>query len=485
MSDSALRRFAIHASPAQAAALAAALLARPAFAQAWQWLPPDPQPPRSASDWATRHPGEVDLVLWPVQRSTPGAAVDKRGFAPALRPGGQVITFVWPEAGALSPLRVAPAHVDAPADRPWLDLITLVAAATGLADEARCRELSQLPSLLEPHELEAVHRLAEYEQARLEQGLDMALAAPLARHLRTPGLAPAGPQHAAHLLAGQVLAVLGLPDEAPPPAPAEEPPLAAQVAPALAFLAGQKPNKLRRELATQRRNPLGGLVIQAIERALAQRWGLTTAGLREVATVVAGGISADLVLNKANPQSIGFMTDILGVLRAHLLPRHAAGQHFSVLDLGAKTGAGSELLGMLGHGRTYSKLKFSVTSADIDPTYRAYSAAQNRHVEYLNADVFTTGRQWDIVICSHVIEHVPNPLAFVKQLRGLAKQYLVMAFPYGEDPAKRIPGHVNSLDHAFVRALAPARYDIYEGLFWGQSLCCVAVIETAKPPPAS
>jgi SAM-dependent methyltransferase len=252
--------------------------------------------------------------------------------------------------------------------------------------------------------------------------------------------------------------------------------LAGYFAVALASLATHGPQVLLQELAVQKQDRVSGLVMRAIERSLCNRLALSPAVLAEVGRLNSAGISPDFLLTKADPQAVGFMVDLLGVVRQTLLPRLTGGA-FSVLDLGAKSGAGSELMGYLGQSASFSKLKFGITCADIDPTFVDYCRAKHPHVEYLNADVFQAGRQWDIVLCSHVVEHVPNPIDFVRKLRLIARQYVVLAFPYVEDPAKLIPGHIHSLGHDFLRALGPSRYEIYDGMFWSQSLCCIAVID--------
>ena len=248
---------------------------------------------------------------------------------------------------------------------------------------------------------------------------------------------------------------------------------------ALAHLSHFSAGQLREELAAQCLDPAAGLCIGAIERAWSDRMGLSSATLSELGHLNTLGITPDFVLHKADPQAVGFMVDILGVLRDLLLPS-CIGQRLSVLDLGAKSGAGSQLAAYLGQGASFSKIKFDVSCADLDATFATYSRTKHPLVDYLVGDAFATGRQWDVVVCSHVVEHVPDPLAFVRRLRGLAKRWVVLAFPYMEDPAALVPGHLHSLGHEFLRALSPARHLVYEGLFWSQSLCCIAVL-AAEP----
>ncbi len=234
-------------------------------------------------------------------------------------------------------------------------------------------------------------------------------------------------------------------------------------------------------LAARECHPATAVFTAAVRRRLADHLAVSPAALARISELHALGITPDFVLVKADPQAVGFMVDILGTLRSLLVPRFT-GHCLSVLDLGAKSAAGSDLLARLGQGGGFAKVKLAVTCADIDPTYRGYSLARHPLVEYLATDAFTAGRRWDVVVCSHVVEHVPDPLAFVQQLRTIATRFIVLAFPYHEDPAALIPGHLHSLGHAFLRELRPLHHEVYDGLFWNQSLCCIAVLDAATKP---
>ena len=504
----------------QAAALATELLAYESFANAYDYVPLAPcflVPEAQIREWTSEHAGQLDLIV--SQQLSPGwregnPAWDIESVAGALRPDGRLLRYTDIYFRGVDPLLVYPKTFARPPYCDYADLVSLTLAAHGFRDPAICVALHRSATLLQPHEVVAIRDLAELELSRREAGLDIRCAAELA------ALSHKAPtfhtfnhpcNNSLAVIARKVLTQLGL-SVTPVRWPAHEllhtvrfplpasvvasyPPDARNVAHAvrlgdgadieleayfdiaLKHLANYDAAALREELRRQRLDTISGITIAAIERALANRLATSPAVLGEIGTLAAQGIAPEFLLAKADPQAVGFMVDILGALRATLLPRHLSGR-FSVLDLGAKSGAGSQLLGFLGQDASFSKIKFVVTSADIDPTYRHYAAARHLNVEYLNADVFEVGRQWDIVICSHVIEHIPDPFAFIAQLKTIARRYIVLAFPYLEDPANLIPGHLHSLGHDFLRRLAPASYEVYDGLFWGQSLCAIAVIDT-------
>jgi 2-polyprenyl-3-methyl-5-hydroxy-6-metoxy-1,4-benzoquinol methylase len=232
----------------------------------------------------------------------------------------------------------------------------------------------------------------------------------------------------------------------------------------------------------QRCHPATAICQAAAERALATRLALPPDVPDTLARLDHLGVSPDFLLNKADPQAVGFMVDILHLLRRLLLPSNS-GRHFSVLDIGAKTGAGSHLLAWLTQPASYSKIKLDVSCADIDTTFQTYCRQRYPQVRFLAEDPLQPGRSWDIVIASHVIEHVDDPLAFARRLQASARKAVVLAFPFAENPQDLLAGHLHSLGHDFLRQLAPSHYEIYDGLFFSQSLCCVAVVDAQAGQP--
>ncbi len=233
---------------------------------------------------------------------------------------------------------------------------------------------------------------------------------------------------------------------------------------------------LRNELESQRVDGISSIIITSIERYISNKMSISIRSIQEIGMLNSQGITPNFLLEKANPQAIGFMSDIVSFIRDALLPFHL-GETLTVLDLGAKSAAGSNLLAYLGQVGSYAKLKFLVTCADIDPTFLNYSAAANPYVEYIAGDAFEQGKKWDIVICSHVIEHVPDVNNFIEKLKAISSRYIILAFPFAEDEKNLIPGHINSLSHEFIRSIKPIRYSIYDGLFWSQSMCCIVLLD--------
>lgn len=123
------------------------------------------------------------------------------------------------------------------------------------------------------------------------------------------------------------------------------------------------------------------------------------------------------MLHKIGPARLDYIRDaVVGHFGLENKPRRPF-EGLSCLDVGCGGGLISEPLARLGAGVT-----------GIDPAERniAAAAAHARlgglQIDYQSStaeDLLAAGRRFEIVICLEVIEHVPDPAAFVRTLRGL------------------------------------------------------------------
>jgi 2-polyprenyl-3-methyl-5-hydroxy-6-metoxy-1,4-benzoquinol methylase len=132
-------------------------------------------------------------------------------------------------------------------------------------------------------------------------------------------------------------------------------------------------------------------------------------------------------------------------LRERIMERTWVGE--SVLDFGA--GIGSQLLPLVALGRPCTHV--DVGGVMMDYAAWRYSRANPRVVElitlrddYMEAGVRElAAKKFDVVICTEVIEHVPDPEKFVAMLSGYVKSggLLVATTSFHDDGT--IPMHLN------------------------------------------
>jgi SAM-dependent methyltransferase len=160
--------------------------------------------------------------------------------------------------------------------------------------------------------------------------------------------------------------------------------------------------------------------------------------------------------------------------------RKILGDHvFSVLDVGCRTAAGTAYLRLVHHPSSFNRLKFApVEGVDIDPQAQAIAAEMYPDVRVFTGDIFQIPeKQWDIVTCSHTIEHVYDAEAFVRRLECLARRYIFLACPFDEDPHNLIPGHVRSIGQGFFDGLGFLDVEVYDSAQWHSGRACFACKE--------
>lgn len=195
--------------------------------------------------------------------------------------------------------------------------------------------------------------------------------------------------------------------------------------------------------------------------------------MTEIFHPISGSLNAALDMKiKCDSQSLSFYSDIAGFLSRHV---HGL-QSMSLLDVGARTAAGTALLRAIHHPLSFARLKLhSVTALDLDAVALERAATEYPDLEYLSRDVATLKgeRSWDIVISSHTIEHVPDPDAFAAALEAVATKYVVIACPFAE--IDLTPGHVHRLNMDFFDRHNFHGVEVYRSQHWHGGMACIAI----------
>lgn len=168
-------------------------------------------------------------------------------------------------------------------------------------------------------------------------------------------------------------------------------------------------------------------------------------------------------------QSKAFMVALLPFVWRHMLTKEW-GSHFRILDVGPGAAFGSELLASM-HQSDFLGYRVTIDLIDIDDTYVELIKRCHKSVSTLRIqDIYDVTDTYDIVICSHVIEHVPEPLAFVRQLQRLATQKVFVLTPFEERADLMSQGHCNRFDQEFLQSFDEDEVQLLESIAWGAFL---------------
>lgn len=187
-------------------------------------------------------------------------------------------------------------------------------------------------------------------------------------------------------------------------------------------------------------------------------------------------------------QSMQFMIDCLPMIRKLLAgqPRQEA---LSVLDVGTGTGAGANLLATLYQGQFLGP-RLKVDAIELVPHLKGYANAKFPLVNYLVGDIrtYTGPQRWDLVVCSHTIEHVERAEEFTAFLAGLATRWVLLYAPWKEQALS--PGHINRIDRRFLERVGALAHEVFESPAWyrsdGERARCVVFVvpgRAVRPGP--
>jgi SAM-dependent methyltransferase len=178
-----------------------------------------------------------------------------------------------------------------------------------------------------------------------------------------------------------------------------------------------------------------------------------------------------------NAQSIGFAVEMIPLMYPYLQTLEGKDRYLEVLDVGSRTGAGAALLADI-FMSYHSRLPTYVDTIDIDPTFHEYRSSRwPRLRQNLVGDVFSlSAKSYDIIVCSHTVEHLSEPIPFCRKLQAVAKNWVFIYCPYNE--INPIPGH-HTVNDALIDQLMPVEKRILPSWWWrpkGEPAECVFVV---------
>jgi glycosyltransferase involved in cell wall biosynthesis/SAM-dependent methyltransferase len=164
------------------------------------------------------------------------------------------------------------------------------------------------------------------------------------------------------------------------------------------------------------------------------------------------------------PQSIQFMIELLPTIRT-LLKGWPTWKTLSVLDVGAASGAGSNLLATM-YREHFFDVKMKVDALDIEPKFKTYADSRFPNIRYMIGDIYKLDNTnvWDLIVCSHTLEHIPDYRRFLTELQRRARYWVLVYVPYEEKSLIAI--HQNSFTEKTVRSLDPIILQVLESPAW-------------------
>lgn len=183
---------------------------------------------------------------------------------------------------------------------------------------------------------------------------------------------------------------------------------------------------------------------------------------------------------RSDAQSLGFASDLCTVLRQELPTDGDV--RLSLLDVGARTAAGSNLIAQIFHPASYVQIKLDVTALDLADDHAEEARTLYPDVRYRVGDVMQVADRFDVITCSHTLEHIADPGPVLAHMRSIANRLAVIAAPYREKLGPDIPNpskHLYSFDDDFFEAHPPRRLEVYDSPHWYTSHCFVAVYDPA------
>lgn len=145
-------------------------------------------------------------------------------------------------------------------------------------------------------------------------------------------------------------------------------------------------------------------------------------------------------------QSVIFAMDIYkNLLCSHLFNNYKRADRLSLLDVGAGLCSGTSLYSEL-HNNHGIWCKIDVTAIDHENSKEKFVRYKYPDLNYKILDIYDCKDRFDIVVVSHVIEHVPQVEKFIKKCVDLTNDICIFFAPYQEK--NMIKGHINYIDES-------------------------------------
>jgi hypothetical protein len=186
-------------------------------------------------------------------------------------------------------------------------------------------------------------------------------------------------------------------------------------------------------------------------------------------------------------QSTQFVIDLVPRIQAVLRKHYRRKDVLKLIDVGAGSCVGTNVLAML-HSDHYVYSRLEIDAIDYLPLRERWARSQYPLIHYTVGDVHDLpDKSWDLVVCSHVVEHTEQPREFIDALRRICRGFAFVYTPYRE--IDRIPDHFSTIDESTYAGIPNCTFEVVSSMGWHPDRpgddCLIATIDCREPPPTA
>ena len=184
-------------------------------------------------------------------------------------------------------------------------------------------------------------------------------------------------------------------------------------------------------------------------------------------------------------QSAQFVIDLVPRIQSVLRQHYRRKDVLKLIDVGAGSCVGTNVLAML-HSDHHVYSRLEIDAIDYLPLRERWARSQYPLVNYMVGDAFALpDRSWDLVVCSHVIEHMEDPRAFIDNLRRICRGFAFVYSPYRE--IDRIEHHLATIDESTYAGIPGCELEVVSSMGWHPDIpddrCLIATIDCREESP--
>lgn len=190
----------------------------------------------------------------------------------------------------------------------------------------------------------------------------------------------------------------------------------------------------------------------------------------------------DFVYDAWLPQIMSFAKDIYPYLEKYVQD-YRQDDTISLLDVGGGIGAGTEFFRSKLQRFLYlneKKSQLHATILELDLKHKEWAEHFYPKCNFINTDIFNIHSEYDFVTASHVIEHVIKPFDFIRQLKKITRDKVIIYAPYNEEISDPPGSHVVSITMDLIESLDPIEVALIHSDGWVSGQCILAVFNGIK-----